>query len=83
MVQLFITFASCEVCGKMIEGRDCLPVVEAECANCGAKARVCPTCKRHGCPICGGNLKKAWILPGRKKVLVGQIAKGTKNRGRG
>lgn len=80
---MFITFSSCEICGRMIEGRDCLPVVEAECTSCNTKARVCPTCKRRGCPICGGSLKSTWALLAEKKAMVRQIVKGTKSGRRG
>ncbi|MDH7556237.1 MAG: hypothetical protein ACQXXL_04890 [Candidatus Methanosuratincola sp.] len=79
---MFITFSSCEVCGRTIEGRDCLPVVEAECTGCATRARVCPGCKRRGCPICGGSLKSTWTLLSEKKAPVGQIARGTKGRRR-
>ncbi len=79
---MFITFSSCEVCGRIIEGRDCLPVVEAECTGCGVRAMVCPTCKRRGCPLCGGSMKSTWALLANKKVPVRQIVRGTKSRRR-
>ena len=83
VVILFITFSSCDVCGKTIEGRDCLPVVEAECACCGIKMMVCPTCKRRGCPVCGGTLNNAWAFQAKRKVPVRQIARGRSSRRRG
>lgn len=78
---MFITFSSCEFCGRMIEGRDCLPVVEAVCTTCGTRARVCPACKRRGCPICGGSLKSSWIIMA-EKAPVGQSLKSAKGRRR-
>ncbi|MEN3034783.1 MAG: hypothetical protein ABC542_03525 [Candidatus Methanosuratincola petrocarbonis] len=79
---MFITFSTCDVCGKIIEGRDCLPVVEAECAGCGARVRICPKCKRRGCPICGSGLRNAWALPAAKGTPLSQVAKGQNGRRR-
>ncbi|MEN3062896.1 MAG: hypothetical protein ABC595_07390 [Candidatus Methanosuratincola petrocarbonis] len=73
---MFITSSSCEVCGRTIDGRDCLPVVEMKCTACSKQVRVCPMCKRGGCPVCHGRLKKVWNVQAGNMVLVGQVAEG-------
>lgn len=57
---MFMTFSYCELCNKTLEGHDCLPVVEAVCQDCGAHFHACPSCRKRGCPACGGSLKEFW-----------------------